>query len=595
MKRLKFFLRNLERTDTTYSVLYEGALVFPPPPGKIEPEHVFEPTYWEDGISYTYLQTGKLAKDKPTVIVAVPAERLGITRFDVASADALFRAFVPYVDELNDEIYNRARPDKENGKYEILHPGPRVLMRNVSFWREEVPKYYENGSGIRAVETAEKKPPEMYLHLMLWIQLPLGNPKKTLRMLTVMLPAALDAYIRNFDRASFEKKMALADRQAAIRAWLLTSEYCAFVANGSILPRSSDESSPLDGAVPFISTPEDEIEICGISGMGIRRGVTVITGGGYSGKSTLLDAISEGIYDHTAGDGRELVCTDESAVVIAAEDGRHVCNVNISPFLRWMPSGLPESFSTAHASGSTSQAANIMEAVESGSRLLLIDEDRSATNFMIRDERMKALIAKEPITPFTDRVRELWERCGISTVLVIGGSGEYLSVSDRVYLMEDYRISDATERAHALSASAQNGNVPPADWNFSRVLAVRGFTSYPKGSGTERLIISETGFVLIGDEAIDLRALFSLGSVCQMTAVGFMIRYLAIASCGETIDLDDAVDALYEKILREGLDLVYSGFFADCGRFMELPRKTELLAAIRRMRHILFLRKSNIQ
>lgn len=592
MKRLKFFLRSLDRTNTTYSVLYEGALVFPPPPGKIDPERVCEPTYWEDDISYTYLQTNKLAKDKPTVMIAVPARKLGITRFDIASADALLRAFVPYVDKLNAEIYNRARPDKENGKYELLHPGSRVLMRNVSFWREEIPKYYENESGIRAVETEEKKPPEMYLHLMLCIQLPLGNPKKALRMLTVMLPAALDAYVRNLDQSDFVRRMALADRQREIRAWLRTSDYCAFVANGSILPRAQDDASPLAGAVPFVSTPADEIEICGVRGMGIRRGVTVITGGGYSGKSTLLDAISEGIYDHVAGDGRELVISDESAVAIAAEDGRQVNHVNISPFLRWLPRGSPDSFSSAHASGSTSQAANIMEAVESGSRLLLIDEDRSATNFMIRDERMKALIAKEPITPFTDRVQELWKHHGVSTILVIGGSGEYLSVSDRVYLMEDYQIFDATERARVLSATVRSENTPAADWTFSRVLAVHGFSSYPEGSGTERLIVSETGFVLIGDEAIDLRALSSLGSVGQMTAVGFMIRYLEITSQGETIDLNDTVNALYEKIFSEGLDTMYSGFFPDCGRFLELPRKTECLAAIRRMRHVRFLRKN---
>ncbi len=174
---------------------------------------------------------------------------------------------------------------------------------------------------------------------------------------------------------------------------------------------------PKRDAVLFHSVPEDEIEVCGIRGMGIRRGVTVITGGGYSGKSTLLEAISAGVYDHVAGDGRELCITDRTAMGISAEDGRSIKNVNIALFIRWIPGN-----DTLH----------------------LIDEDKSATNFMIRDALMRRLVKKEPITPFTERVRELYEQCGVSTILVIGGSGEYLSVADRVYLMEDYRIFDVT-------------------------------------------------------------------------------------------------------------------------------------------------------
>ena len=171
-------------------------------------------------------------------------------------------------------------------------------------------------------------------------------------------------------------------------------------------------------------SPEDQVEIAGVRGMLFRRGVTVITGGGYSGKSTLLDALSAGIYNHVEGDGRELVLTDQSAMKISAEDGRSVRHVNLSPFIKWMPGGDPADFSTDHASGSTSQAANVMEAVGWGVKLLLIDEDKSATNFMIQDPVMRILVEKEPVTPFVDRVRELQERKGVSTILVIGGSSE---------------------------------------------------------------------------------------------------------------------------------------------------------------------------
>ena len=192
------------------------------------------------------------------------------------------------------------------------------------------------------------------------------------------------------------------------------------------------------------SHAEDEIEIFGIRGMGVRKGVTVITGGGYSGKSTLLDAIAAGVYNHTKGDGRELCVTDESALTISAEDGRSVKHVNISPFIKWIPGKNPADFSTEHASGATSQAANIMEAIDCDVKLLLIDEDRSATNFMIRDPMMKRLIEKEPITPYTDRVRESFRVKDVSTILVIGGSGEFLTVADNIYVMRDYQIENAT-------------------------------------------------------------------------------------------------------------------------------------------------------
>ena len=222
-------------------------------------------------------------------------------------------------------------------------------------------------------------------------------------MLCRDLPFAVNKFIAEFDIEGLNRTLALAEKQSSIRAWLANSSYCAFIANGSILPRETGTDLPMLNAVPFQSPPDDEIEICGVRGMGIPKGVTVITGGGYSGKSTLLDAISAGIYDHRAGDGRELCITEESAVTISAEDGRSVKCLNISPFIKWLPGGDTSNFSTEHASGSTSQAANIMETVDSGAKLLLMDEDRSATNFMIRDRMMKELIEKEP-TPLLPTV-----------------------------------------------------------------------------------------------------------------------------------------------------------------------------------------------
>src|SRR5919107_1025161 len=233
----------------------------------------------------------------------------------------------------------------------------------------------------------------------------------------------------------------------------------AFVADGAVLPRESGASDrPLrEGAVRFGSPEEHRVEVelpnkGVISGMGVAEGVTLVVGGGFHGKSTLLSALSWGVYDHVPGDGREYVVARADAVKVRAEDGRSVSGVDISAMIGELPGGRStKDFSTPNASGSTSQAANIAEAVEVGTSLLLVDEDTSATNFMIRDERMRELVHKEPISPFIDLVRPLHRTLGVSTVVVVGGVGDYLDVADRVILLEDYVPSDATPRAREVT------------------------------------------------------------------------------------------------------------------------------------------------
>ncbi|MBQ4590826.1 MAG: ATPase [Clostridia bacterium] len=420
------------------------------------------------------------------------------------------------------------------------------------------------------------------------IQLPFKKLERAQRMMCKDLPEAVDMFAAGLNRKRLAEACELAYRQQKIREYLRDSAYTAFIANGSILPRLSDGVSPMLDAVPFRSTPEDEITVCGVTGMGIRRGVTILTGGGYSGKSTLLDAIASGIYNHTIGDGRELVLTDPSAVSIAAEDGRSVKNTNISPFIKWLPGGDTTDFSTAHASGSTSQAANIMEAVDIGATLLLIDEDRSATNFMIRDNKMKSLIKKEPITPFTDRVQEL-SRHGVSTILVIGGSGEYLGVCDRVYLMEDYLISDVTSRAVEIWQTERNPDeivIPPPEvqWSQERTLSAEHFSSYPEGMGTEKLEVSDMGFLLIGDEQIDIRGLYNIASDAQRNGIAFILRQMTLQLKTPTVDLDAELDRIYRKIETDGVDSIFSSFFTTVDRFIDLPRKCDVKMVVNRMR-----------
>ena len=585
----------MESNTTTYREMYEGSMIIVDPAHPTMLPYVdYSSTYYNESIGFDISVTHKLAQDKPTVVISIPCEKLGIRipdrTVENAEADFCLRAFKRYIDELNGGLYNRSRPDNENGKYDLCSPGGEVIKRNSAYFALCPQKDYENGAGsdVYLLNDGIFRPPLMCLCIRLQVQLPKRKLRKTIQMLCRDLPDAVDRFILDFNREGLENAAALAKKQSAIREWLKSSDYCAFVANGSILPRSKGTDLPMTGAIPFQSTSDDEIEICGVRGMGIRKGVTVITGGGYSGKSTLLDAISAGIYDHIDGDGRELCITDESAVTISAEDGRSVKHVNISPFIKWLPGGDTSDFSTEHASGSTSQAANIMEAVHMGAKLLLIDEDRSATNFMIRDRMMKALIEKEPITPFTNRVDELYRAKDVSTILVIGGSGEYLSVADKIYMMEDYLIHDVTEKSkHICHSCGIKTELPPiADWEQSRILYADGFTSYPKGSGTEKLAVSDMGFVIIGDEKIDVRGLHDIVCSRQLDTLGFMLRLIEVTNTDRKIDIEKKINELYERIEEEGIDFVYSSFFTTCERFLDLPRKQELMALVNRMRKI---------
>lgn len=587
MKRLNYYLLHMERNTTTYREMYEGEVTVIPAESGMDPWTEYDQSYYfgEEEIMVTVSHSNRLAGDKPTLIFHVPAEALGITSYTAGAADFCLRQFAPYVDALNEELANRRRTKKETGYYELFRPSGKVVVRNSAYFALCPRKDYENGGGNRVyLHERENRQMRWCLCILMQVQLPVRNVKKARIMLCRDLPRAVNTFVRQFDRKGLEEACALENTQRQIREWLKDSPYCAFIANGSIIPRKENSELPLPNGTPFLSPPEDEIEICGVKGMGICRGVTVITGGGYSGKSTLLEGIAAGIYNHVPGDGREFCITDDSGMKISTEEGRSVKNINISPFIQWLKNGEAADFSTDHASGSTSQAANIMEAISYGAKVLFIDEDSSAANFMIRDERMKKLIRKEPVTPFTDRVKELYSSQGVSTILVIGGSGEYLSVADRVYLMEDFCIRNVTGRAKELCGEKNGEEIKPACWEQIRKLRMEGFTTYPEGSGSERLEVTDTGFLMIGDEAVDLRGLHSLISQQQAAALGFMLRSLENGNKEPLIDLEKAVSRLYGKIEKEGLDVVFSGYFTGCGRFLELPGKQALFAVIDRMR-----------
>ena len=613
MTRLKSLLMSMENKTKNWREMYEGLIFIPActPGNPTEfPVTGSDPTYWSDrDISFTVETTNRMAFDRPTILCQIPAEMLGITDYSTAVADDCYRQFIPYLEDLNAALYNRNKPPEETGYYYMAHPTGEILVRNSAYFTMRPRKDYKNLGGYKIVNypDEELEAPQMCLSMRFQVQLKPNDKKKAVQLLVGNLPNIAALFIKYFDNERSSKVSALYEKQKDLRNWLKGSNYCAFLANGSILPRDSKTGGAMEGAIPFIAPSDEEIEVCGIKGLGIKKGVTVITGGGYSGKSTVLDTISAGIYDHILGDGRELCVTEISAMTISAEDGRSVKNLDISPFISWLPGGDTEHFSTDHASGSTSQAANILEAMDAGAKLLLIDEDKSATNFMIRDALMKELIRREPITPFTERVNELHETCDVSTILVIGGSGEYLAIADNVYLMDEYLISNVTEKAREIykksirnNTAVEESSIPKVkDWYQHRIISTDGFSPYPKQFGREKLEVPDIGFIIIGEEKINANFVHDIVCNEQRTAIGFMLRLLETKEGGglfsepehETVDIVQKTDELYREIEENDIDMVYSGNFPDCDRFLAYPRKVDFMAVVNRMRHVSFLNK----
>ena len=400
-------------------------------------------------------------------------------------------------------------------------------------------------------------------------------------------------FFANLDKGKFQKHVESAEDQEYLRGLLRQNNLAAFVADNSILPRRSGiDDQPLDErAIPFVApkTLSCTLNLPNrgeVRGMGIPRGVTLIVGGGFHGKSTLLHALERGVYNHIPGDGRELVATDPSAVKIRAEDNRAVSNIDISPFIDRLPFGRDtKCFSTENASGSTSQAANIIEALEDDSELLLIDEDTSATNFMIRDERMQQLVVrdKEPITPFLHRVREMYRDLGVSAVIVMGGSGDYFEVSDTVIMMDAYQPQDVTLKAHALAGHALAGNnsteLPPiVKPSERRPDPVR----LNPARGKKEVSIETRGVatLLYGEHEIDLSKVEQLVDIGQTRAIGLIIQAYAIKFFDKRNNLGEGLELLLKEVEEQGLDILSPWKTGE----LALPRLHEVAAAINRIR-----------
>lgn len=489
---------------------------------------------------------------------------------NVALCDFLARAFYNSIKKHNKQRQGSGK----SGVIEIDRPGQEVLKRTAIVIKEGciearflagLPAFGRRIAGKVAANMFSEIIPQIVNDSLYFKKLPEDK---------------LYRHIKTVEDAEF------------IREKLSELGLIAFVADNSVLPRASGiDQRPLSSErlVPFESclSMKASIELPNhgkITGMGIRKGVTLIVGGGYHGKSTLLNALEHGIYNHVPDDGREFVITNSDAVKIRAEDGRSIQNLNIGPFINNLPFDQDTTtFTTANASGSTSQAANILEALEVGASTLLLDEDTLATNFMIRDARMKALIAKdkEPITPFIEHVRSFYEKKGVSTVLVMGGSGHYFNLADVVIGMIEYGPHDLTARAHQIAegdtTSGEYNAVPPSE--IPRV-PIPDILNASKGKRQIDIRPENVSLLRFGEHQVQLGAVEQLVHTSQLRAIGYAIHYAGRYIDG-ILSIKEICELVLADIREKGLDCLSGpGPRGDLAEF----RSYEFAATLNRFR-----------
>ena len=420
-------------------------------------------------------------------------------------------------------------------------------------------------------------------------------------------------YYRRISQEKLRAAIELCEDQQYIRETLPELGLCAFIADGSILPRESGVSDrPMEGAVPFRSPESLRVTLTlphrgQVSGMGIPKGITLFVGGGYHGKSTVLQALQNAVYNHIGGDGRELVIADASAWKLRSEDGRSICGTDISPFIRQLP-GRKDTrhFSTEDASGSTSQAANLMESIEAGSRLLLIDEDTSATNFMIRDRLMQQVVApaEEPIIPFIERVRSLYEDFGISSVIVAGSSGSYFHVADQIIQMKEYVPYDITERAKKAAADFPVFSIPQGRFpEYSKKRCPRPNAALKKDDRL-KLKAQGTSELSLNYDTVELRYLEQLRDSEQTMALAYLLKYMELSLMDGRRSMTELADLIEKQLDERGLESLFAsggaassaraaaareaaGGSLDVRSALARPRRQEILACVNRYRKLI--------
>ncbi|TCT23335.1 putative ABC-class ATPase [Melghiribacillus thermohalophilus] len=422
------------------------------------------------------------------------------------------------------------------------------------------------------------------------------NGREADKLFFTVLPAILDQSIFAISDQEIDQAVQLSDQHQAIRKQMKENNWIAFVADGAVLPRESGISNrPLKHAIPFKSPEENRVSINiphrdePLTGMALKKGIVLIVGGGYHGKSTLLNAIERGVYHHIRGDGREYVLTDPAAVKVRAEDGRKVTTVNISPFINHLPHGEDTvHFSTDNASGSTSQAANVMEALEAGAKTLLIDEDTSATNFMIRDERMQELVVKEkePITPFIDKIKQMKEELDVSTILVMGGSGDYFDAADEVIMMDQYLPLNVTKKAKEIAEKYPYQREKEGGESFGQLPRRRFLPGSLNSQKGKKSKVQAKGLskIVMGRHEIDLSQVEQLVDSSQTRMIAEIIHFLERRNRLEkNISLAELLDQVEKQMDTEGLSSFTPRPDEHPGEIAR-PRRFEIAAAFNRIR-----------
>jgi predicted ABC-class ATPase len=507
----------------------------------------------------------------PMRVAGLPAESYANRSRSVALRDFLARAFHNQCRAASDR-----RGSGKSGLIGMDRPGQEILERSS------------------IIVTAE------FVEARFVVGLPAQGRRVLGRQAALMLvedvPQIAQAALKfaSLDKKRLAAQVNTAEDADTLRAQLPDLGLVAFVADGSVLPRRSGiDTRPLQGSgvVPFHSPEKLIVEVTlphagRVTGLGIPAGVTLIVGGGYHGKSTLLSALELGVYNHIPGDGRELVVTHPTAVKIRAEDGRRVEGVDIRPFINHLPDGSDASaFRTDNASGSTSQAANIIEALEVGAEVLLLDEDTSATNLMIRDARMQSLVEKsgEPITPFIDRVRQLADEPGVSTILVLGGSGDYFDVADTVIRMDAYLPYDVTAEAREIAARYPTGRQVEVTgpWPAPTPRIPQASSLDPsKGKRDVNIKARALRAVLFGTDEIEMSAVAQLVDEGQVRAIGQALNLARERFMNGRRSVAEVVEAVVKEVTGEGLDALDPRQNGDYVMF----RPYELAAALNRLR-----------
>jgi predicted ABC-class ATPase len=495
----------------------------------------------------------------------------------MATADYLLRAFHAGVSA----HATQNRGVQGSGSFQPLALPPQVLLRNLVSFDPE------------------------WVHLCFHVSLPASHDHRILgRQVSEMFSSELTGIVNTLktwvaDGAKLKGHCDVVEDMATLQRRLCRYGLVAFVGDGAILPRQSGVSqAPLEaGAVAFRAPDRLAVEVelpnAGPTrGLGIRPGVNVLVGGGFHGKSTLLDALVKGVYPHVPGDGRQQVVTHPEAAFICAENGRAVNGVDISGFIDKLPGGVDTTqFWTANASGSTSEAAAIVESVLAGAKLLLIDEDSSATNFLIKDRHMRKLIPKDAITPLCDRVQELHRHHGVSTLIVAGSSSEYLGVADHVIAMEDYLPVCMTDQARRLSLPAPQQVARPLKFADRRRLLADNFNpSYRVERLDKTLPVRikplrlQERVLEYGHEQLDLTRLRALVDPHQVVAIGYALLLARKTFSDRSLSPSELARALSRMMADRGLSILLPD--SDSVLFMACPRRLEVAAAVNRLRSL---------